>query len=227
MRTGLLAEKIGMTQIFDKDGKQIPCTVLKIDEHVVLGSVKHPSGKQKLQLATGDIKENKLNKARKGFFEKLKLKPKRIVKEFEVDDAGILEPKTSLDVTHFVEGQYVDAVATSIGKGFSGVIKRWNFRSQRASHGVSLTHNQAGSTGQCQDPGRVFKGKKMSGQYGNKRVTIQNLLIIKVDQARGILYVKGSVPGADGGQVMLSDAIKYEGRQPVELSKPTQVATAA
>jgi len=209
MRTGLLAEKLGMTRLFTEDGSHIPVSVLKIDAcEVVAARRPEKDGYCAVQLGIGRAKSKNVTKAMRGHFAKAKVVPKAKVTEFRVSEDAILEPGTALSVGHFVVGQYVDVCGTSIGKGFAGAMKRWGFRGLRASHGVSISHRSHGSTGQCQDPGRVFKGKKMAGQMGNRRATAQNLQVVGIDRDRGLLLIKGGVPGAKGGYVRVTDAIK-------------------
>jgi len=208
-RCGVIAKKIGMTQIFEENGEAIPVTVLHVDENVVL-SVRNQEkdGYNSLQLAAFDQKVQRLSKSIKGIFEKAKVLPKKKIKEFVIDKKYALKVGDKIDVNHFKKGQYLDITGTSIGKGFAGVMKRHNFKGLEASHGVSVSHRSAGSTGQCQDPGRVFKGKKMAGQLGNKKVTKQNILVVDIDSELNILLVKGAVPGSKNGYLYIRDAIK-------------------
>ena len=208
-RCGVIAKKIGMTQIFKENGEVIPVTVLHVDENVVL-SVRNQEkdGYNGLQLAAFDQKVQRLSKSIKGMFEKAKVLPKKKIKEFVIDKKYALKVGDKIDVNHFKKGQYLDITGTSIGKGFAGVMKRHNFKGLEASHGVSVSHRSAGSTGQCQDPGRVFKGKKMAGQLGNKKVTKQNILVVDIDSKLNILLVKGAVPGSKNGYLYIRDAIK-------------------
>ena len=208
-RCGVIAKKIGMTQIFEENGEAVPVTVLHVDENVVL-SVRNQEkdGYDSLQLAAFDQKVQRLSKSIKGIFEKAKVLPKKKIKEFVIDKKYALKVGDKIDVNHFKKGQYLDITGTSIGKGFAGVMKRHNFKGLEASHGVSVSHRSAGSTGQCQDPGRVFKGKKMAGQLGNKKVTKQNILVVDIDSKLNILLVKGAVPGSKNGYLYIRDAIK-------------------
>ncbi len=209
MRTGLIARKEGMTRIFDEDGRQIPVTVLKIDEcQVVAVRNEEKDGYSAIQLGAGKAKVKRTSKAQRGHFAKAKVEPKKKMAEFRVDPANVLEVGSELGANHFVPGQYVDVTGTSKGKGFSGPMKRWNFGGLRASHGVSVSHRSHGSTGQCQDPGKVFKGKKMAGQYGNVTRTVQNLEVVSVDETENLVLVKGAVPGANSGWVLVFDAVK-------------------
>ena len=209
MRTGLIAEKIGMTRLFGDDGTHVPVTVLKIEDcEVVAARRPEKDGYSAVQLGIGKAKSKNVSKPMRGHFAKAKVVPKQKVGEFRVDERALLEPGTVLGVEHFVVGQYVDVTGTSIGKGFAGGMKRWGFRGLRASHGVSISHRSHGSTGQHQDPGRVFKGKKMAGHMGDRRVTVQNLEVVGVDRELGIVLVKGGVPGVRGGYVRIRDSIK-------------------
>ncbi len=211
LRSGLIATKIGNSSYYHEDGKNTHVTVLKVDECIV-ASVKtsDKDGYNAIQLAS--IETNKdishINKPQRKMFSSVNIKPKKIVKEFRVDNDNILEVGTKLDVNHFKIDQFVDASSISIGKGFAGVMKRHNFGGLRASHGVSISHRSHGSTGQNQDPGRVFKGKKMAGRMGNKKVTKQNLKVIDVDSENNLLMVKGSVPGKKNSIVYLKDSVK-------------------
>jgi len=209
MRTGLIAEKIGMTRLFADDGTHVPVTVLKIEDcEVVAARRPEKDGYSAIQLGIGKAKSKNVSKPMRGHFAKAKVVPKQKVGEFRVDERALLEPGTVLGVEHFVVGQYVDVTGTSIGKGFAGAMKRWGFRGLRASHGVSISHRSHGSTGQHQDPGRVFKGKKMAGHMGDRRITVQNLEVVGVDRELGIVLVKGGVPGVRGGYVRIRDSIK-------------------
>ncbi|MFK7760536.1 MAG: 50S ribosomal protein L3 [Candidatus Midichloriaceae bacterium] len=208
-RCGVIAKKIGMTQIFKENGEAVPITVLHVDENVVLSvRNKEKDGYNSLQLAAFDQKVQRLSKSIKGIFEKAKVLPKKKIKEFVINKKYALKVGDKIDVNHFKKGQYLDITGTSIGKGFAGVMKRHNFKGLEASHGVSVSHRSAGSTGQCQDPGRVFKGKKMAGQLGNKKVTKQNILVVDIDSKLNILLVKGAVPGSKNGYLYIRDAIK-------------------
>jgi large subunit ribosomal protein L3 len=209
MRTGILARKVGMTRVFDDDGSHVPVSVLQAEDCEVV-AVRHPDaeGYAAIQLGLGRAKAKRVTKPMRGHFAKAKVTPKARLAEFRVSADALLEPGTALAVDHFVVGQYVDVCGTSIGKGFAGAMKRWGFKGLRASHGVSISHRSHGSTGNRQDPGKVFKGKKMAGHMGDRRVTVQNLEVIGVDPERGLLLVKGAVPGARGGYVRVTDAIK-------------------
>lgn len=209
MRTGVIARKEGMTRIFTEDGRQVPVTVLKIDNCQVTGVMTdEKNGYTSVQLGAGTAKVNRTSKAMRGVYAAAKVEPKKKVAEFRVNPENLAEVGQEVGANHFVSGQKVDVCATSKGKGFQGGIKRHNFGGMRASHGVSVSHRALGSTGQCQDPGKVFKGKKMAGQMGNKRVTTQNLEIAAIDLEDNLILVKGSVPGPKSGWVYITDAIK-------------------
>jgi len=209
MRSGLIVQKVGMTRLFTEAGKHVPVTVLKLDKcQVVAQRTEEKDGYSAVQLGSGFAKVKRTSSAMRGHFAKAKVEPKRRVAEFRVSADNMIDVGAELSASHFIEGQKVDATGVSIGKGFAGAMKRHNFGGLRASHGVSISHRSHGSTGQCQDPGKVFKGKKMAGHMGDSRVTIQNLEVVKTDTTRGLVMVKGAVPGAKGGWVLLRDAIK-------------------
>lgn len=209
MRSGLVAQKIGMSRMFSGDGKHIPVTVLKVDTcEVITARSEEKNGYFAVQLGAGKAKVKNTSKAMRGNFAIAKVEPKRKVAEFRVSEDCLLEPGVELSADHFIVGQYVDVAGISKGKGFAGVMKRHNFAGLEASHGVSISHRSHGSTGQCQDPGRVFKGKKMAGQYGNKRSTTQNIEVVSTDVQRGLILVRGAVPGAKNGWVLIKDAVK-------------------
>ncbi len=209
MRTGILAQKLGMTRMFDAEGSHVPVSVLRVEEcEVVAARRSDRDGYAAVQLGVGRAKAKKVTKPMRGHFAKAKVMPKAKLAEFRVSEDALLEPGTALTVDHFVIGQFVDVCGTSIGKGFAGAMKRWGFKGLRASHGVSVAHRSHGSTGNRQDPGRVFKGKKMAGHMGDRRVTVQNLEVVGIDHERGLLLVKGAVPGTRGGYVRVTDAIK-------------------
>lgn len=209
MRSGIIAQKLGMTRIFDAEGQHVPVTVLKVDGCQVVGvRSEERDGYVALQLGAGKAKVHRTSKPMRGHFAKAKVEPRKKLAEFRVSADALLEVGDELTADHFVAGQYVDVVGTSIGKGFAGAMKRHNFAGLRASHGVSVSHRAHGSTGQNQDPGRVFKNKKMAGHMGAKRVTVQNLAVVSTDVERGLILVKGAVPGAEGGWVLVSDAVK-------------------
>ncbi len=209
MRTGLIARKEGMTRVFDEDGRHVPVTVLKVDEcQVVSVRDEEKNGYTAVQLGAGKAKVKRTSKANRGHFAKSKVEPKKKLAEFRVSNENILDIGAELGANHFVAGQYVDVSATSKGKGFAGAMKRHNFSGMRATHGVSISHRAHGSTGQCQDPGKVFKGKKMAGQMGNERVTTQSLQVVAVDLEDNLILVKGAVPGATSAWVLIKDAVK-------------------
>lgn len=209
LRSGVIAKKVGMTRIFQEDGKQIPVTVLQLDNlQVVSQRTDEKHGYTAVQLGAGTAKAKRTSQAMRGHFAAAKVEPKRKVAEFRVDPENLIAVGEEIIADHYFEGQFVDVAGTSIGKGFAGAMKRHNFGGLRATHGVSISHRSHGSTGQCQDPGRVFKGKKMAGHMGAARVTTQNLQVVKTDAARGLIMVKGAVPGAKGGWVTIKDAVK-------------------
>ena len=209
MRTGLLVQKIGMTRRFDDSGVHLPITVLKLDNvQVVAQRTEDTDGYNAVQMGWGKAKVKNVSRAMSGHFAKAKVEPKRKLTEFRVDADGLVDVGAEFSANHFVAGQFVDVCGTTIGKGFAGGMKRHGFSGLRASHGVSINHRSLGSTGQCQDPGKVFKGKKMAGHMGDVRVTTQNLQVVDVDEQRGLILIRGSVPGAKGGFVRITDAIK-------------------
>ena len=208
-RSGVIAEKMGMTRVFADDGRHVPVTVLKLEAcQVTAQRTQESHGYWALQLGAGKIKVKNVNGAMRGHFAKARVEPKRSVAEFRVSEDALIDVGQELRADHFAAGQYVDVVGTSIGKGFAGGMKRHNFSGLRASHGVSISHRAIGSTGQCQDPGKVFKGKKMAGHMGAERATAQNLEIVSTDAERGLILVRGGVPGPKSGIVYVSDAIK-------------------
>ncbi|PWJ20950.1 50S ribosomal protein L3 [Jannaschia seohaensis] len=209
MRSGVIAKKIGMTRIFQEDGKQIPVTVLQLDGLQVVGQrTEDKHGYTALQLGTGTAKAKRTSQAMRKVFANAGVEPKRKIVEFRVDPENLVDVGEEIIADHYFEGQYVDVSGTSIGKGFAGAMKRHNFGGLRASHGVSISHRSHGSTGQCQDPGKVFKGKKMAGHMGAARVTTQNLQVVKTDTDRGLIMIKGAVPGSKGNWVTIKDAVK-------------------
>ena len=210
MRTGLLAQKLGMSRIFTADGEHVPVTVLKLDNCQVVAVRRQDSdGYDAVQLGNGAAKVKNVGKAMRGHFAKAKVEPKRKVTEFRVSTDALLEVGQELSPDHFVPGQYVDVAGITIGKGFAGSMKRHHYHGLRASHGVSVSHRSHGSTGNSQDPGRVFKGKKMAGHMGDRRRTQQNLRIVSTDVEEGLILVRGAVPGAKGGWVRIIDAVKH------------------
>ena len=226
MRTGLIAQKLGMTRVFTEDGNHLPVTVLKVDNcQVVAVRDQEKDGYTAVQLGVGKAKVKNVSKPMRGHFAKAKLEPKRKLVEFKVEKDALLEVGAELSATHFVPGQFVDVVGTSKGRGFSGVMRRHNFGGLRATHGVSISHRSHGSTGQRQDPGKVFKNKRMAGQYGDVRVTTQNLRVISTDGERGLIVIEGAVPGAEGGYVLVKDAAKR--KPPKGLPFPAALRSAA
>lgn len=214
MRTGLIAEKVGMTQIFAADGTQVPVTVLKVEECLVVGKrTVSDNGYNAVQIATINVKSNRLTKPLREFYLKQDLEMKKCIKEFRVDDIESYSIGSKIQVNHFSVGQCVDVTGFSVGKGFSGAMKRHNFGGLRASHGVSVSHRSHGSTGNRQDPGKVFKNKKMAGHMGQRKVTKMNLTVYDIDVDKGLLFVKGSVPGSKNTLIMVRDAIKKSNRQ--------------
>ncbi len=211
MRTGLLAKKLGMTRLFKDDGTHVPVTVLHVDNvQVVAARTEETDGYSAVQLGWGTAKVKNVTKPNKGHFAKAKVEPKAKVVEFRVDADAVLAPGATLSAGHFLAGQRVDVCGTTKGKSFAGVMKRWNFAGLEASHGVSVSHRSHGSTGNRQDPGKTFKNKKMAGHLGVDRVTTLNLEVARVDAEKGLLFIKGAVPGAKGGFVLVRDAIKHD-----------------
>lgn len=226
MRSGIIAKKVGMTRLFMEDGKQIPVTVLHLDGlQVVAQRTNETDGYTAVQLGAGSAKAKRTSQAMRGHFAKASVAPKRKVAEFRVSEDALIEVGAEISAEHFLEGQKVDVAGTSIGKGFAGAMKRHNFGGLRATHGVSISHRSHGSTGQCQDPGKVFKGKKMAGHMGAVRVTTQNLEVVKTDADRGLVFIKGAVPGSKGGWVTVKDAVKK--KAPEGLPFPAGLITAA
>ena len=209
LRSGIIAKKVGMTRLFMEDGKQIPVTVLQLEKlQVVAQRTADAHGYTAVQLGAGTAKAKRTSQAMRGHFAVAKVEPKRKVAEFRVDPDNLINVGEEITADHYFEGQFVDVCGTSIGKGFAGAMKRHNFGGLRATHGVLISHRSHGSTGQCQDPGKVFKGKKMAGHMGAVRVTTQNLQVVKTDSDRGLIMIKGAVPGSKGGWVTVKDAVK-------------------
>ena len=209
LRSGVIAKKVGMTRLFMEDGKQVPVTVLQLDKlQVVAQRTPEQHGYSAVQLGAGTAKAKRTSQTMRGHFAAAKVEPKRRVAEFRVAPENLIAVGEEITADHYFEGQFVDVSGTSIGKGFAGAMKRHNFGGLRASHGVSISHRSHGSTGQCQDPGKVFKGKKMAGHMGAVRVTTQNLQVVRTDADRGLIMIKGAVPGSKGGWVTIKDAVK-------------------
>ena len=226
LRSGVIAKKLGMTRLFLEDGKQVPVTVLQLDNlQVVAQRTAERDGYTAVQLGAGTAKAKRTTAAMRGHFAKANVAPKRKVAEFRVSPENLIEIGAEISAAHYAEGQYVDIAGTSNGKGFAGAMKRHNFSGLRASHGVSVSHRSHGSTGQCQDPGKVFKGKKMAGHLGSVRVTTQNIQVVRTDADRGLIMVKGSVPGNKGGWVTIKDAVKKP--LPKDLPMPAGLKSAA
>ena len=226
LRTGIIAKKLGMTRLFLEDGRQVPVTVLQLDGlQVVDQRTVERDGYTAVQLGAGEAKAKRTTAALRGHFAKASVAPKRKIAEFRVAEENLINVGEEITADHYFAGQFVDIAGTSIGKGFAGAMKRHNFGGLRASHGVSISHRSHGSTGQCQDPGKVFKGKKMAGHLGAVRVTTQNLQVVRTDADRGLIMVKGSVPGSKGGWVTVKDAVKKA--TPENLIYPAALKSAA
>ncbi len=225
-RTGVIARKVGMTRLFTEEGSHVPVTVLKVDQcQVVAVRTAEKDGYTALQLGVGKAKVKNIGKPLRGHFAKAKIEPKRKLAEFRVPADKLLEVGAEIGADHFVAGQFVDVAGATTGKGFQGVMKRWNFAGLEASHGVSVSHRSHGSTGQRQDPGRTFKGKKMAGHMGTARITTQNLKVVATDADKGLIMVRGSVPGQAGSFVFVSDAVKR--KLPKEAPQPAGLRKAA
>jgi large subunit ribosomal protein L3 len=219
MRSGVIAQKVGMTRVFTEAGAHVPVTVLRLANCQVVGHrTKEKNGYVALQLGSGTRKVKNVTKAERGNFAIAKVEPKREVAEFRVSEDAMIPVGAEITADHFVAGQFVDVTGTSIGKGFAGGMKRWNFGGLRASHGVSISHRSIGSTGGRQDPGKTFKNKKMPGHMGQERITTLNLKIAQVDVERGLILIEGAVPGAKGGWITVRDAVKKA--PPKDLPKP-------
>jgi large subunit ribosomal protein L3 len=226
VRTGLLAKKLGMTRIFKDDGTHVPVTVLHLDQvQVVAARTQEKDGYTAVQLGYGRAKVKNVTQPQRGHFAKNKVEPKAKLVEFRVDADAVLEPGSTLSAAHFLVGQKVDVCGTSKGKGFAGGMKRWNFAGLEASHGVSISHRSLGSTGNRQDPGKTFKNKKMAGHLGQERITTLNLEVAAVDAERGLLMIKGAVPGAKDSYVLVRDAVKRA--RPAEAAYPAALVEAA
>jgi len=226
MRTGLIAKKLGMSRIFTDEGNHVPVTVLRVDNcQVVAQRTQERDGYTALQLGVGAAKVKNVTKPQRGHFAAAKVEPKAKLVEFRISEDALVPVGSDITAAHFVPGQYVDVTGTSIGKGYAGGMKRHNFGGLRATHGVSVSHRSLGSTGQRQSPGKTFKNKKMAGQLGNERVTTQSLEVVQSDPERGLLLIKGSVPGSENGWVLIKDAVKR--RTPDGLPFPAALRSAA
>jgi large subunit ribosomal protein L3 len=211
MRTGVIAKKMGMTRLFQEDGRHVPVTVLQLEGvQVIARREADRDGYTAVQLGAGGAKAKNLSKPERGHFGKAEVEPKAVVCEFRVSEDNLLDVGAEISADHYVAGQLVDIQGRTQGKGFAGAMKRWGFGGLRATHGVSVSHRSHGSTGNRQDPGRVFKNKKMAGHMGDRNRTQQNLEIVRTDAARGLLFVKGSVPGSKGGWLFVKDAVKVD-----------------
>ncbi|NIJ09152.1 large subunit ribosomal protein L3 [Sphingomonas vulcanisoli] len=209
MRTGVIAKKMGMTRLFQEDGRHVPVTVLQLDElQVIAQKTEGRDGYVAVQLGAGKAKVKNVAKPQRGHFGKAEVEPKAYVAEFRVTEENLLDVGAQISAEHYVAGQLVDVAGHTQGKGFAGGMKRWNFGGLRATHGVSVSHRSLGSTGQRQDPGKVFKNKKMAGHMGDKQRTQQNLEVVRTDAERGLIFIKGSVPGSKGGWLLVKDAVK-------------------
>ncbi len=231
MRTGVIAQKVGMTRVFTDGGDHVPVTVLKLDQcQVVAVRTAEKDGYMAVQLGIGKAKVKNVGKPMRGHFAKAKMEPKRKLAEFRVTKDALLEVGAEITAAHFVPGQFVDVAGVTIGKGYAGVMKRWNFRGLEASHGVSISHRSHGSTGQRQDPGRTFANKKMAGHLGVENVTTQNLKVVATDEAKGLIMIQGAVPGSAGGYVRITDAVKRklpkEAPLPAAVRKPAEAPAA-
>ena len=226
MRTGVIAKKMGMTRFFQDDGRHVPVTVLALENlQVVAVREADRDGYVAVQLGAGVAKAKNVAKPQRGHFGKAEVEPKAKLAEFRVSDDAVLDVGAEISADHYVAGQIVDIQGVTQGKGFQGGMKRWGFGGLRATHGVSVSHRSLGSTGQRQDPGKVFKNKKMAGHMGDKNRTQQNLEIVRTDAERGLLYIKGSVPGSKGGWVLVKDAVKLPAHK--DAPKPAGLKAAA
>jgi large subunit ribosomal protein L3 len=226
MRTGLIAQKLGMTRTFSEEGAHVPVTVLKVEKcEVVAVRTAERDGYTAVQLGVGKAKPRNTTKAQRGHFAKAKVEPKRKLAEFRVTADALLEVGAELAANHFLPGQFVDVTGTTIGKGFAGSMKRWNFGGLRATHGVSVSHRSHGSTGNRQDPGRTFPNKKMAGHLGVERVTTLNLKVVATDPDQGLIMIRGAVPGHEGSYVLVRDAVKR--KAPKELPFPAALRVSA
>ena len=232
MRSGVIAQKMGMTRLFTEAGNHVPVTVLRLAQcQVIAHRTKDKDGYVAIQLGSGTRKVKNVSKAERGRFAVAKVEPKRKLAEFRVSDDAVIPVGAEITADHFLVGQFVDVTGTSIGKGFAGGMKRWNFGGLRASHGVSISHRSIGSTGGRQDPGKTFKNKKMPGHMGTDRVTTLNLKVVQTDVERGLIMLEGAVPGAKGGWITVRDAVKKplpkEAPKPGKFKAPTAEVAAA
>ena len=232
MRSGVIVKKVGMTRVFTETGEHVPVTVLHLDNcQVVARRTVETDGYNAVQLGVGTQKTHRVTQPMRGHFAKANVEPKRKLQEFRVSSDNLLDVGDEITADHFVAGQKVDISGVTVGKGFAGGMKRWNFRGLEASHGVSISHRSHGSTGQRQDPGKVFKGKKMAGHLGQELVTTQNLVIVRTDAERGLILVRGAVPGSKGSYVTIRDAVKAalpnDAPKPGAVRKPEASAAAA
>ena len=226
MRTGVIARKVGMTRLFREDGVHVPVTVLALETNqVVAQKTAERDGYVAVQLGAGSAKAKNLTEPERGHFAKAEVEPKAMLAEFPVAEDALVEVGATISADHFLVGQMVDVTGATQGKGFAGAMKRWGFGGLRATHGVSVSHRSHGSTGNRQDPGRTFPGKKMAGHYGAETVTTQNLTVVRVDAERGLILIKGAVPGHDGSYVKVRDAVKKA--RPAEAPFPGAVKSAA
>ncbi|MEF2074450.1 50S ribosomal protein L3 [Consotaella aegiceratis] len=226
MRSGVIAQKVGMTRVYNEAGEHVPVTVLKVENcQVVAQRTQEKNGYTAVQLGAGLAKVKNTSKSMRGVFAQASVEPKRKLAEFRVSDDNMIDVGAEITADHFVAGQKVDVTGTSIGKGFAGAMKRHNFGGLRATHGVSVSHRSHGSTGQRQDPGKVFKNKKMAGHMGQTRVTAQNLEVVRTDADKGLILVRGAVPGSKGGWILIRDAVKA--MLPENAPKPAALRSAA
>ena len=226
MRSGVIAQKVGMTRVYTDEGVNVPVTVLRMENcQVVSHKTEDKNGYTALQLGVGTAKVKNVTKPMRGHFAVAKVEPKRKLAEFRVAPENMVDVGAEITADHFVPGQKVDVTGTSIGKGFAGAMKRHNFGGLRATHGVSVSHRSHGSTGQCQDPGKVFKGKRMAGHMGSTRVTTQNVEVVRTDVERGLILIKGAVPGSKGAWILVRDAVKKA--RPENAPMPAAIRTAA
>jgi large subunit ribosomal protein L3 len=224
MRSGVIAQKLGMTRIFTDAGEHVPVTVLKVDQcQVVAHRTMDKNGYTALQVGVGKAKVKNVSKAERGRFAVANVEPKRKIAEFRVSEDAVIPVGAEITADHFIAGQFVDVTGTTMGKGFAGGMKRWNFRGLRATHGVSVSHRSIGSTGGRQDPGKTFKNKKMPGHLGAERVTTQNLRVVSTDVERGLILVEGAVPGVAGGWIYIRDAVKR--KLPTDVPMPGKFRT--